>query len=131
MFGFTWFKLGIYGAMLAALLGGYAYEHHRIYAQGEAAQLAIDAPILAADKTLIDVYANAILASNAQVTANQAKAAEQKTQADAAVKVAQASAQDADKTLAAWMVRYSAALRTPDCASWAAQPICPALGADL
>lgn len=138
MFGLSVVKLWMYGAVIAAILGGLAVVHHTIRAQGEAAQLAIDAPKLkaaadahAVDQNLIKTYADAITASNAQAKLNQDKAAAQQVQAAAAVKAAQINAQDADKALAAWMARYSAALRSPDCAGVLAMKICPAMVDEL
>src|ERR1035437_1206930 len=131
MFGISPIKLWIYGAAIAVILGGLTLLHHKIYAEGEAAQLKIDAPKLAADQVLIQAQISALLVTNAQAKANEDAAAEQKTKAGAAVKAAQVNAQEAGKALAAWRTRYSAAIQTPDCAIWAAMKICTEIGGDL
>lgn len=125
------FKLYAYGAALVVILGGLTFLHHKIYAEGEAAQTAADAPKFAANQVLIQAQISALLVTNAQAKANEDAAALQKTKAGDAVKAAQANAKEADKSLAAWRARYSAALKSPDCASWATQLICPALAVDL
>jgi hypothetical protein len=137
MFGFLSLiplRMWAYGAAIAAILGGLVYVHHSIRAQGEAAQLAVDAPKLkaaadahAVDQSLIKAYADAITASNAQAKLNQDKAAAQQVQAAAAVKVAQANAQDAVRALAGWTAKYAAALRQPACNTVLTGVLCPDL----
>ena len=122
----------VYAGIFAAFVGLLAFAHHTIYTQGKEAGAASQAKLtakalatVAVDEKLIRDYGDTVTRMNAALHVEQDKAAAQQVVADKAVKAASANASDADKTLAAWITKYAAALRSPACATLLAQ-ICPA-----
>ncbi|GAA0721408.1 hypothetical protein [Dokdonella soli] len=126
-------KLYACAGALAAFLALLVFAHHTIYASGEKAQLARDQKPIAAAKaaqkvaeTERDQYITALNEANQAAQAEQNKAKAQAQRAAAAVAASQANAQDADRTLKAWMDKYARAARDPDCAKTLQDQLCAA-----
>lgn len=125
------------GAALALLIALGWYAHHSIYTSGfDAGEVegaregkeAASAALAELDRKERERagLADALATANDAVRTAKERADQQQAAGKLAVDAALVRARDADRTLQAWMSRYAAAARDPDCARILEEPVCAA-----